>query len=216
MIRFLKKTKLRLFTVALLLAAVPAIPQVKPISSSSPKLPGRHLREFQHLTADAGVQFTFPAGFKETRVLNNEDFSFDYAMEIPGHDFEVWFLVRPQKRDWQIYEASKNDPAKRLENPDSSYIKMGQAQASTFSADDKYMPRNISPEVLKRYHATAGKSYLVDLPDLPATRHYKYALILTLQRDHVGRILAICFANEKNPEFFKNVNRMSHYIRFKF
>ena len=61
----------------------------------------------------------------------------------------------------------------------------------------------------------AGKTYLLNLLDMPETKHYKYALLITLQKGHVGTIIAVCFANEKGAEFFKNINKASKCLKFK-
>ena len=50
---------------------------------------------------------------------------------------------------------------------------------------------------------------------MPATKRYKYALLITLQKNHTGIILAVCFTNEKGPEFFKNLDRASSCMKFK-
>lgn len=217
----LKQFKQILFTTIALLYTFVGLTQqvkhkptdVKPIIA---KPASSHLNYFYQLANNAGVAFTFPDGFKEARIVNNEDFSFDYAIEIPGHEFEIWFQVKSQKANWADYERLKNDPGKNIANPDSLYIQIGQAEASALTSDQPCFTRSISQEVLDRYNANAGKSYLLDLADLSVTKHYKYALLLTLQKDHIGTILAVCFTNEKSPEFFKNINRMSRYIKFKF
>jgi hypothetical protein len=179
----------------------------KPMSSQ--------LKDFYHLAAVANVVFTFPAGFREIPVLNDEDFSFDYAIELPGHDFEIWFQVKSQKSDWAEYLQLKNDLSKQLENPDSLYIGMGRAQASSFTGGQDYLTRTIPQDILAKYNANAGKTYLLNLQDLPETKHYKYALLITLQKNHIGTILAICFTNDKGPDFFKNINRVSKCLKFK-
>jgi hypothetical protein len=214
MIFILKQFKEIFITAMCMLLAVTAMSQVKHKHVTT-KSATNQLKDFYHLAAEANVQFTFPAGFKEIPVINDEDFTYDYAMEIPGREFDIWFQVKPQKGEWVNYERLKNDASKQLANPDSSYIDIGRAQASAFAGDQNYYTKNISPDVLARYNASAGKSYIINLQDLPATKRYKYALLLTLQKDHVGTILAICFTNEKNAEFFRNVNRISRYLKFK-
>jgi hypothetical protein len=204
----------------LVVCAVTAMSQhkkPKPVAAKSvvAKSISFQLADFYHKTNEAGIVFNFPVGFRELPVVNNDDFSYDYAMEIPDQDFEIWFLVKSQKTNWADYERYKNDPAKRIGHPDSLYIQIGHAEASGLMGDQPYFTRNISRDVLKRYNADGGKSYLLDLEYMKVTKHYKYALLLTLQKNHIGTILAVCFTNEKSPEFFKNVNRMSRYIKFK-
>lgn len=215
----MKQFKQILITAALMFCGLMVISQIKPKPLAgkpvAAKPVSRHLADFYHLTNEAGVQFYFPAGFRETRILNNEDFSFDYAIETLNRDFEIWFQVKSQKRNWRTYILSRNDPSRQTGNPDSAYIGMGQAQASSISDDQNALVRNISRDILYRYRANAGKSYLVTLPDMRETKHYKYALVLTLEKNMTGSILAICFTNEKNSEFFRNINQMSSYIRFK-
>ena len=187
------------------------------VTPALPDTVSSQLKDFKQLAADANIYFKFPSGygFKEIPVLNDEDYSFDYCMEIPGKEFEIWFQVKSLKDDYIAYERLRNDRSNRLESPDSSYIRIARAQASSLSDDPHFFMRNISSDVLVRFSANAGKSYLLNLTDQLETKHYKYALLLALEKDHVGSILAICFTNDKNPEFFKNVNRISYYIKFK-
>jgi hypothetical protein len=189
--------------------AVAVRPAAKPVPVSL------QLKNFQQLTAAANVNFISPKGFKEIKAPNNEDLSFDYAMELPGKDFEIWFQVKSQKENYASYEKSIGNKNTAQANPDSLYVGMGTAQAITFAGDKSFLMRNIPPKYLARYNADAGRTYLLNLLDLPVTKGYKYALLITLQKDHTGTILAVCFANEKGPEFFKNIDRASNCIKFK-
>jgi hypothetical protein len=218
----LKQIKQILAIGVLMLVFTPIIAQVKkPVavvrrSAAVVKRPviSPQLAEFNHLAAEANVVFTFPKGFKEIAAPDNDYFSFDYAMVIPGKDFEIWFQVRSQKENWISYERSKDKP-NAVANPDSTYASLGEAHAAAFTGESKYFIRNIPPEVLARYNADAGKSYLLTLLDLPATKRYKYALLITLQKDHTGIIMAVCFTNDKGPEFFKNIDKASNCLKFK-
>jgi hypothetical protein len=219
MVYILRQFKQLLFTTAFALGAVTVMSQVKhqpqvsnPVSAAPVS---NQLRDFYKRTNDAGVVFMFPPEFKEVSIPNEEDFSFDYAMELPDSEFEIWFQVKPQKDNWVNYQRYKNDPARKIANPDLLYISMAHAQAVALKGEEPYFSRSIAKDVLKRYNADAGRSFLLNLNDAHETKHYRYALLLTLQKNHVGTILAICFTNEKNADFFKKVNRMSRYIKFK-
>jgi hypothetical protein len=174
-----------------------------------------NLAHFYHLTNEAGIVFTFPAGFRELPVSVNKDFPYDFAMELPGQDFEIWFQVKSQKENLADYEKYKNDPAKKVANPDSLYNQIGLEKVNLFTGDQNYFTTIIPQDILKRYNATSGKTYLLNLLDLPETKHYKYAMLITLQKGHVGTIIAVCFANEKGADFFKNMNKASKCLKFK-
>jgi len=214
----LKQNKHLLVIAMLMLCIVPAWAQLKahPQKKPSPfSVISKRLAEFNHLAAQANVAFTFPKGFTEVKAPENEDFSFDYGMELPGKEFEIWLQVKSQKENWASYVKNQNSQNAQLTNPDSVYTALGTANAIALTGDQNYFVRTIPADVLARYNADAGKSYLLTLLDLPVTKRYKYALLITLQKNHTGTILAVCFTNEKGPEFFKDLDRVSNCIRFK-
>lgn len=208
----LKQLQQLLIAAVLLALAVPVFAQVKHTGIRKTRHPRLSpLDEFNRLAAQAGVNFLLPEGFKEIKAPNNEYFSFDYAIELPGKDFEIWFQIKPGKENWLSYVHARNS---QLSNPDSLYASSGEAQAIAFSGGKNYFVRNIPPQVCARYNADAGKSYLLTLLDMTATKHYKYALLITLQKNHTGYIVAVCFTNDKGPEFFKNIRLAGNCLKF--
>lgn len=181
----------------LMLYITPAFSQLK--TTSSPR--------FNKDLADANLSFTLPNGFREIRPADSEDF--DYAIEIPDGDFEIWFQTKSLKENKPI--KLKND---KLVNPDSLYVEMGRAQAQTFLGNSNYLTRSIPQRSLLAYGADAGKTYLINLPDAGATKHYKYAMVVVLQKSHVGTLEAVCFANELGAGFFKNLSMAQSCIKF--
>ncbi|WP_158827161.1 hypothetical protein [Mucilaginibacter lacusdianchii] len=170
---------------------------------------------FKRMADDAGIGFCIPDGFKEIKPVNNENFDADYAMALPGEDFEVWIQVRSLKQSWNSYEQLKDIRSRQLENPDSLYKATSRALALQLSFDNKYFSRNLQPDILEQYNADAGKTYLVNLSDSPETHRFKYAMLIALQKDHTGMVMALCLANEKGPELFKNINKARDCLRFK-
>lgn len=188
---------------------------VSTIAQQKATRPTSQRKDFYQLVKEANLNFNFPVGFREIKAVNNDYYSFDYAMEVPGKNFEMWLQVRSQKQNWISYEKAGGDKKTELANPDSMYIDMSRAMATTLSGGNNYLVRNIPPDVLARYNADAGKSYLLNLMDLPATKHYKYALIISLQKNHTGTLMAVYFTNDKDPDFYKYVFRAGHCLRFK-
>ena len=172
-------------------------------------------KKFYQLLKEANLAFTFPSGFKQITPVDNEDFSYDFAMMLPNRDFEVWLQIKPQKQNWISYEKAKQDnPQRAVANPDSMYVDMSKADAAALSADNKILVRYMPPKVLAGYNADAGKSYFFNLPDLAITKHYKYALVVALQKDHTGTLIAVYFTNEKDADFYREVYRAAHCLRF--
>jgi hypothetical protein len=212
MTTILKQFKQILFTAIFLIAVAPVLAQVRhnPAVMIKKPVPNQQRTNFYQLAAQTNVVFLWPKGFAEVQAPDDEDFSFDFGLELPGQDFEVWYQIKPEKEDWARF---KDNP--QAANPDSIYIAEGKAAAANFCGDQKYFEINIPPAILARNNADAGKSYLLTLLDMPQTRHYKYALLITLQKNHTGTIIAVCFTNVKGPGFFKNVKRATDCLRFK-
>jgi hypothetical protein len=172
-------------------------------------------KKFYQLLKQTNLKFTYPAGFRQITPVDDEDFSYDFAMELPGKDFEVWLQVKPQRQNWISYEKARRDNTqKAVANPDSMYVDISRADAIALSADNNILERSMPPEVLARYNADAGKSYLLNLNDLGATKHYKYALIVALQKNHSGTLIAVYFTNEKDADFYREVYHAAHCLRF--
>src|SRR3569833_367979 len=96
--------------------ALPAIAQRKPALVTSQR------KDFYQLIKEANLNFTFPAGFREIKAVDNEDYSFDYALEVPGKIFELWLQVISQYLIWISYEKASGDKKTELAIPDSLYI----------------------------------------------------------------------------------------------
>lgn len=170
----------------------------------------QQFKTFDKALNKSGIAFTFPEGFKEIKAVNNREFKFNYALELPGKDFEIWLRVNSLKDN----KALLNENYKRM-NVDSAYSFIIQQQALAFSNDNDWLTRPIPNFILTRYNADVGKTYLVNLKDSPITKHYKYALLIVLAKFNTGSVFAVSLTNDKGPEFFKNMFQASNCLRFK-
>jgi hypothetical protein len=203
----IKQLKYIGFCVVLLFCMAPVLAQVK-----HPTTLTRDLKSFDKKLNKAKMAFIFPTGFKEVKATDIDIYNFDYGIIAPEGDCEIWFKVRSQKDSWTNYLKGKNDS--RVVHPDSLYNEIGAAQAKAFKGDKAPLERTIPRELLTRYNADLGKTYLVNLPDLAATKHYKYAMVVVMQKNNTGVALAVCLANELGPGFFKNLNKASSCLKF--
>ena len=159
--------------------------------------PSRELKNFTKAAAKANLTFTLPEGFKE--LAHTEGLSYDFGIGTLEQDFEVWFKVIPQT------EATS----------DSAYVEIGKNEAKNLAGEADFLTRGMPDRVLTDYGADAGRVYMFSLPDGLATSHYKYALLITLQKTHKGMVMAVCFTNEKGPDFFRKINKARYSIKFK-
>ena len=171
---------------------------------------GQQFKAFDKALNKSGIAFTFPVGFKEIKAVNNRDFNFNYALELPEKDFEIWLRVNSPKENKELLKDNN------LRMPaDSVYSYIIKQQALVFSNDNDWLTRPIPPFILSRYNADVGKTYLVNLKDSPITKHYKYALMIVLAKFNTGSVFAICLSNNKGPEFFRNMFEASNCLKFK-
>jgi hypothetical protein len=201
----IKQLKHIAFCVALLFGIAPAFAQVK-----QPAVLTRDLKSFDKKLTKAKMAFIYPTDFKEVKAA--DILNFDYGIIAPEGDCEIWFKVQSQKDSWTNYLKGKND--NKVVHPDSLYNEIGMAQAKAFKGEREPLERSIPRELLTRYNADLGKTYLVNLPDAPQTKRYKFAMVVVMQKNKTGVALAVCFANELGPGFFKNLNKASSCLKF--
>jgi hypothetical protein len=180
------------------------------IGQQSPTSPGRDLKVFRILLANINANFISPDGFTEIKPSRNDKFSYQYGLKLPGHDFEARFQVDELKSGWRSFEKARGEQT----NPDSSYIKMANAEVKNLAGDGKQFSRSMSAKILQTYNADLGRSYFFNLMDSPQTNHYQFALMVILQKNHYGNVTVVCFGNERGPEFFKNINKLIDCFRF--
>jgi len=188
---------------ALLLCTAPAFAQVRSMSD---------FRGFNAHLTKADVTFIFPTGFKEIKPAATRNYRYDYGIASEDNNCEIWFKVRSQKENLADYLRRGG----KAINPDSLYQEIGRAQVKIFKSDDMqlFVPRSIPSSTLTRYNADLGKTFLIGLSDKPETKHYKFAMVVVLQKNGVGTITAVCFANELGPGFFKTLNQASSCLKF--
>jgi hypothetical protein len=171
------------------------------------------LKSFQQTLAALNAQFAFPKDFKEIKTVRGADLDVDYAIELPNDDFQVWFMARNQQQRTKskVFEDNAKAPNS---SSDSLYKSVSTATALALAGKNNFTDKVLPAELLALYHADEGQSYLLNLYNAPVTNHYKYGLLICLQKNGAGSISMLFLGNDNGPEFYKKVNKACYAVRF--
>lgn len=172
------------------------------------------LKSFQQNLAGINVQFAFPREFKEIKTVHTTDLDIDYAMELPSENFQVWFMVRNLQQQHAKAKVFEDASKMAADNPDSLYKSFAKTTAIALAGKDNYTVKVLPPEALALFRANNGQSYLLSLYNTPITNHYKYGLLICLQKHGAGSVSMLFLSNDNGPGFYKNVNRACYSVRF--
>lgn len=172
------------------------------------------LKTFQQSLSTVDLQFTFPKDFKEIKALHEGNVDVSYAMELPDENFQVWYQVKNTQQQWPKHKITEDDSKHTAINPDSLYSVSSSAVAMVLAGKNNFTSKTLSSEVLNTFHADRGKSYQLELYDLPETNHYQYGLLISLQKTGVGYVSMLFLSNDNGPEFYRKVNKAYYSVRF--
>src|ERR1035437_2631337 len=68
---------------------------------------GQNLKEFKSQLAECGMKVNIPPGFIESKIIENDDMGYEYALKYPDKDFELRYAIRPI-----TYKVYANDTVK--------------------------------------------------------------------------------------------------------
>jgi hypothetical protein len=168
-------------------------------------------KNLKKLLARINASFTMPDGFVEIPPLNNDKTNYQYAMQVPNEDFEVRIQVNDNRKESRKWERGNTT---EKTNPDSLYSKIVADQISGISDGDRFN-RPIPQRILQNYNADVGQSCFFSLADSAFTKHYQYALLVIIQKNHYGSITILCLGNDRGPKFFRKINKLRNLLRFK-
>jgi hypothetical protein len=170
------------------------------------------LKTFQQTLAASNIQFVFPKEFKEIKLVNALEI--DYAIELPKENFQVWFKVKGIQPEPSKAKGAEDEPKQNLASSDSLYNSVALTAATKLAGKDNYTYKSLPPDALAFFNADQGRSYQLNLRDMPQTNHYKYALLISLQKNEQGSIFMLFLGNENGPGFYKKVNKAYYSVKF--
>ncbi|WP_295653384.1 hypothetical protein [uncultured Mucilaginibacter sp.] len=194
----------------LVIACLPAF--TLHVSAQNSQNDSQQLKKFKEHLASIDASFVLPEGFTEVKPENSDKTAYEYALTMPNDDFEIRFQVNDLKREWKKFQRGKSGA--NTINPDSLYSKIAMDQVNSLSDQGPSFNRPFPARIMQFYNVDIGHSYFFSLANNDLTKHYQYALLVVIQKNHYGTISVVCLSNEKGPEFFKKINKLRNCLKF--
>lgn len=176
---------------------------------------GQALDDFRSLLDNCWMIFEVPDGFKEGKIINNNDMNYEYALAYPDKDFEVRYSVRPIRQQHYENDSLKTQMENMATFRNTQYKTVLQAIIFNISGDFNFKFGPFDEEAVKdEFNADWGGMTLVELKKEGFGEGFKYCMVVAIHKDDVADAYYYYMANSKN-RLMDNVMPLFHSLRFK-
>lgn len=146
-------------------------------------------KDFKTVLKRAHMTFEMPEGMVETKVIDNNQVGYDYALKYPDKRFEVRYAIMPLDSLVMEYEKSKKDTNEQVIEPNNLFDKMLLVTAMNASMGASGGMPQIkefdSAAVKNEFNADRGGVVLVYVGK-EFGQDYKYCLIVGIHKDNIA------------------------------
>jgi hypothetical protein len=174
---------------------------------------GQVLNEFMSTLKDCGMNLSIPNGFIESKIIENDDMGYEYAIKYPDKDFELRYAVRPIR-----YKVYANDTVrKEMEDQrafrNSAYATIFKTVMLNITSGVEYKIQAFDVTSVKNeFNADCGATSFVDL-NSDFGKGFKYCMMVTIHKDDVADAYYFYLSNSKE-NFSENMKPLFHTLRF--
>ncbi|WP_027004042.1 hypothetical protein [Hugenholtzia roseola] len=178
--------------------------------------PNKLPKKFTGLLDNAGLTFESPVGFKPTKIIENKQMNYEYAIKHKKENFEVRFAIRPLEgllRNYREREKNKKQGEINI-NPNTIYASLLEVTALNISGGQTTEIVEFDTQAVKaEFNADWGATTLVKLEE-EFGQSYQYCLIVAIHKDDLGD--AYCFFLANSLEQIKELSQPAFYsLKFK-
>ena len=159
-----------------------------------------HPSDFTQVLQRAQMVFEMPKDFSETKVIENEDLSYVYAVKSPDKKMEVRYMIWPLDSQIAKYKRPLKEGETRID-PNTIYAKLTFMHMANISSEPMDQIQDILPfdsEIVKgEFGADWGGTASVILRKSFGGK-YEWCSVIALHKDKVAD--AWCFFLAKNKE----------------
>lgn len=174
---------------------------------------GQNLKEFNSLLDNCGMHVNIPAGFVESKIIQNDDMNYEYAIKYPDKDFELRYSIRPIR--YKKYGNVKLKEEMESQRPfrNSSYGIILQTVILNITGGVEYHFQAFDKDAVKNeFNADWGATTFVELKS-DFGKGFKYCMIVTIHKDDVADAYYFYLSNTKD-KFSENMDPLFHTLQF--
>lgn len=175
---------------------------------------GQNLQEFKSKLENCGMKLNIPTGFVESKVIENHDMGYDYAIKCQEKDFEVRYTVRPitQKVYANDTDKKKMEDNKTFKNSSYKVILMAIISNVTGSGVGGKMQVFDESAVKKEFNADWGATTFVE-PKSDFGKGFKYCMIVAIHKMDIADAFYFFLSNSKE-NLMENAMPLFHSLQF--
>jgi len=148
-------------------------------------------KKFQKEIEPYGLHFEMPDGFKPTKIKENKDLGYSFAMLSADEQLEVRYTLYPLEKMVEEYEASLDDPNVTMADPNILYKSLMMANVMNLSGGEMHEMNAFDEEDAKNeFGADAGMTSVVPL-DSQYGEGYEFATLVALHLDDEVVVFAV-------------------------
>jgi len=174
---------------------------------------GQNLEEFKSQLVDCGMNVTIPSGFVESKIIENDDMGYEYAIKYPDKDFELRYATRPIKYKIYSNDSLKKEIEDQIPFRNSQYGTILETIVLNITGGVDYKIQAFDKDAVKKeFNADWGATIFVNL-NSDFGKGFKYCMIVAIHKDDVADAYYFYLANSKE-NFSENMNPLFHTLKF--
>ena len=172
-------------------------------------------KSFTNLLDRANLTFQKPVGFNETKIIENQQLNYDYAIKDSERNFEIRYVIRPLDSTLINYEEFvRNNKTSFITHPNKMYSMLFQEMILNLSGG-KYseITEFDKQSVNQEFNADWGAVTFIEVGK-EFGQKYEFGMILAIHKDNFGD--AYCILLSENEVGFKELMADGfHSVKFK-
>ena len=174
---------------------------------------GQNFKEFKSILDECGMQVSIPNEFVESKIIDNDDMAYEYAIKYPDKDFELRYSIRPIRYKKYANDTVQNEMESQRGFRNSQYRIILQTVILNITGGIDYRIKEFDKESVKEeFNADWGATTFVNL-NSNFGKGFKYCMLVAIHKDDYADAYYFYLSNSKD-KFSESMDPLFHTLRF--